>query len=58
MLREQARVAAAHEGTIASKESVINRRHDKIEEQRIEIAKLEKERDAALETVAGYERRQ
>lgn len=47
MLREQAHVAAAQEREIASKESFIKRQHDKIEEQRIEIAKLEKERDAA-----------
>ena len=49
MLREQARVAVAQARAITSSQSVIKQQHDKIEEQRIEIAKLEKERDAALQ---------
>ena len=49
MLREQALVAVAQDRAITSQESVIKRQHDKIEEQRIEIAKLEKERDIALQ---------
>jgi transposase len=46
IIREQARAAAARE---RASQSVIKRQHDTIEEQRIEIAKLEKERDAALQ---------
>ena len=49
MLREQALVAVAQDRAITSQESVIKRQQDKIEEQRIEIAKLEKERDIALQ---------
>ena len=49
MLREQARVAVAQARAITSSQSVIKQQHDKIEEQRIEIAKLEKERDAAVQ---------
>jgi len=46
IIREQARIAAARE---KKSEAVIKRQHDTIEDQRIEIAKLEKERDAALQ---------
>ncbi len=46
IIREQVRAAAARE---RASQSVIKRQHDTIEEQRIEIAKLEKERDAALQ---------
>jgi hypothetical protein len=40
MIRDQARAAAARE---RASQVVIKRQHDKIEEQRIEIAKLEAE---------------
>jgi transposase len=49
MIREQQRAAAARERSLTAKLGVIKRQDHKIEEQRIEIAKLEKERDAALQ---------
>ena len=41
MLREQALVAVAQDRAITSQESVIKQQQDKVEEQRIEISKLE-----------------
>ncbi|MEI8367894.1 MAG: hypothetical protein WCJ31_05620 [Planctomycetia bacterium] len=49
LLAKQARIAAAHESSFEKKDRIIELQANQLEEQKVEIAKLEKERDAALQ---------